>query len=101
MCLRSLLLLSTLALAQVQMQESHTKESLRGVSVVNAKIVWASGTHGTYLLTTDGGKTWTPHQVPGAGGLDFRGVRAFGAEAFLLAAGPGDKSRIYHTLDFG
>ena len=90
-----------LAHAQWQVQESHTKESLRGVSVVDANVIWASGTHGTYLITTDGGKTWTPHQVPRAEDLDFRGVKAFGAEAFLLAAGPGDKSRLYHTYDFG
>jgi photosystem II stability/assembly factor-like uncharacterized protein len=94
-------LLSLNALAQWQVQESHTKESLRGVSAVNENVVWASGTHGTYLLTIDGGKTWAAHQVAGAEELDFRGVKAFGAEAFLLAAGPGDKSRIYHTTDFG
>jgi photosystem II stability/assembly factor-like uncharacterized protein len=89
------------ASAQWQIQESHTKESLRGISVVDENDVWASGTHGTYLLTTDGGKTWTAHQVSGAEDLDFRGVKAFGTEAFMLAAGPGDKSRIYHTTDFG
>jgi photosystem II stability/assembly factor-like uncharacterized protein len=86
------------ALAQWQMQESHTKESLRGIGVVDENDVWASGTHGTYLLTTDGGKTWTAHQVSGAADLDFRGVKAFGTEAFLLAAGPGDKSRVYHKV---
>lgn len=89
------------ALGQWQVQESHTKESLRGVSAVNGNVVWASGTHGTYLLTTDGGKTWAAHQVAGAEELDFRGLKAFGAEAFLLAAGPGNKSRIYHTADSG
>ena len=94
-------LLTASAYAQLEIQESHTKESLRGVSAVDENVVWASGTHGIYLLTTDGGKTWTPHQVSGAEDLDFRGVKAFGAEAFLLAAGPGDKSRIYHTADFG
>ena len=83
------------------MQDSHTQESLRSVSVVTDKVVWASGTHGTYVITLDGGKTWTPHQVPGAEELDFRGVKAFGAEVFLLAADPGDKSRIYHTSDSG
>lgn len=89
------------ALAQWQMQDSHTQESLRGVSVVSDQIVWASGTHGTFALTSDGGKTWMPHQVAGAEALDFRGVKAFGAAAFLLAAGPGDQSRIYHTSDSG
>jgi photosystem II stability/assembly factor-like uncharacterized protein len=40
--------------------------------------------------------------VPDAGGLDFRGVVAFSAEeAFLMSAGPGDQSRIYHTTDGG
>ena len=87
--------------AQWQLQDNHTKESLRGVSVVDTNVIWASGTHGTYIITTDGGKTWTPHQVPGADDLDFRAVKAFGADAFLLAAGPGDKSRIFHTSDFG
>ena len=94
-------LLTAGAYAQLEIQESHTKESLRGVSAVDKSVVWASGTRGTYLLTTDGGKTWTAHQVPGTEKLDFRGVKAFGAEAFLLAAGPGDASRIYHTSDFG
>ncbi len=96
-----IILSAATALAQWQTQESHTKESLRGVSAVDENVVWASGTHGTYLLTTDGGKNWAAHRVSGAEDLDFRGVKAFGAEAFLLASGPGDKSRIYHTADFG
>jgi photosystem II stability/assembly factor-like uncharacterized protein len=83
-------------------QESHTKESLRGLSVVSKRVVWASGTHGTYLRTTDSGKTWVPAQVPGAESLDFRDVEAFSADlAYLLAAGPGEQSRIYKTSDGG
>jgi len=83
-------------------QTSHTTESLRGVSVVSREIAWASGTHGTYLRTTDGGHVWTPAQVPGAEALDFRAVVAFSAEeAFLMSAGPGEQSRIYHTTDIG
>ena len=101
MRLAIIFLLSLNALAQWQTQDSHTRESLRGLSVVDEKVVWASGTHGTYLITTDGGKNWTTHQVPGAESLDFRGVRAFGVEAFLLAAGPGSQSRVYHTANFG
>ncbi len=81
---------------------SHTQESLRGVSVVSRKIAWASGTHGKFLRTVDGGATWTPAQVPDVTGLDFRAVAAFSAdEAFLMSAGPGDQSRIYHTSDGG
>src|SRR5215469_1161815 len=91
-----LLLLTASALAQVEVLDSGTKESLRGVSIFDQKTIWASGTHGTYLITTDGGKTWNLGKVPGAGDLDFRGVKTFRSEAFLLASGAGDKSRIYH-----
>src|SRR6202166_3296182 len=84
-----------------RVQFSHTTESLRGVSAVSRQIAWASGTHGTYLRTTDG-RLWIPAQVPGAESLDFRAVVAFSAdEAFLMSAGPGDQSRIYHTTDAG
>ena len=97
-----LILLLTAAATAQQTQTSHTTESLRGVSAVSRDVAWASGTHGTYLRTTDAGRTWQPAQVPGAITLDFRAVVAFSAnEAFLMSAGPGDQSRIYHTADAG
>jgi|SRR5690348_4065589 len=89
-------LLAIPAFAQWQPQQSHSTDSLRGVSIVDHNEIWASGTHGTYLVTQDGGKTWTVNHVPRGEDLDFRGVKAFPDEVFLLAAGPGDKSRIYH-----
>jgi photosystem II stability/assembly factor-like uncharacterized protein len=104
--LRSLpiLFISITALAQPgpRVQLSHSTESLRGVSAVSREVAWASGTHGTYLRTTDSGRTWTPAQIPDAATLDFRAVVAFSAdEAFLMSAGPGEQSRIYHTADAG
>src|ERR1022692_1454233 len=85
-----------------RIQFSHTPESLRGVSVVSRQVAWASGTHGTYVRTIDSGQTWTPAQVPDAATLDFRAVVAFSAdEAFLMSAGPGNQSRMYHTSDAG
>lgn len=108
--LSRLFIISALALSceatavtqSVVLQNSHTTESLRGVSAVSREVAWASGTHGTYLRTIDGGTTWTPSQVSGAATLDFRAVVAFSAgEAFLMSAGPGDQSRIYHTSDAG
>jgi len=96
------ILVTPLVAQEPRVQISHTTESLRGVSAVLRKIAWASGTHGTYLRTLDGGITWTPAQVPGAESLDFRGVVAFSAaQAFLMSAGPGEQSRIYHTSDGG
>ena len=83
-------------------QRSGTTESLRGVSAVSNQIIWASGTHGTYLTTRNGGRTWRTAQVPGAESLDFRDVQAFSSEiAYLMSAGLGDQSRIYKTEDGG
>ena len=92
----------SVANAQWQKQTVDSKASLRGLSVVNEKIVWASGTGGTFLRTTDGGKTWKVGKVPDAGKLDFRDVEAFDANtAYLLSIGEGENSRIYKTTDGG
>ena len=83
-------------------QVSNTSASLRGVSAVDARTVWASGSGGTWLVTTDGGATWRAAKVPGAEALDFRGIQAIDAHTvYLMSAGPGDKSRIYKTSDAG
>ena len=84
------------------MQTSNTNARLRGVSAVNARVAWASGSNGTYLKTNDGGTTWQAATVPGAESLDFRDVEAFDANtAYLLSIGEGEKSRIYKTTDGG
>src|SRR5271166_2582412 len=100
--MRRLIILFLAAISTAQsiprLQLSNTIESLRGVSVVSREVAWASGTHGTYLRTTDAGRTWSAGQVPEAAALDFRGVVGFSAdEAFLMSSGPGGQSRIYHT----
>ncbi len=83
-------------------QKSGTAVSLRGVSAVNSKIVWASGSRGTWLRTADGGEHWQAGVVEGAVNLDFRGIRAFDANrAILMSSGTADASRIYRTIDGG
>jgi photosystem II stability/assembly factor-like uncharacterized protein len=83
-------------------ETSNTTVSLRGVSVVSAKVVWASGAKGTYLITTDGGENWKAATVTGAADLDFRAVHAFDDKtAILLSIGSGEKSRVYRTKDGG
>ena len=83
-------------------QASHTHASLRGVSAVDARTVFASGSGGTWLATTDGGIAWHASQVPGAETVYFRGIWASDARTiFLMSAGSGDKSRIYRTGDAG
>ncbi len=83
-------------------QQSGTTASLRGVSAVNGRVGWASGTHGTVLRTIDGGAHWIASAVLGADTLDFRDVESTdGRTAWLLASGPGEKSRVYRTVDAG
>ena len=83
-------------------QTSGTDASLRGISAVSETIAWASGSGGTYLRTLDGGATWQVEAIAGAEELDFRDVHAFDADtAYLLAAGPGAKSKIIKTSDGG
>lgn len=83
-------------------QESGTTELLIGLSPVSERVVWASGTGGTFVRTTDGGTTWKTGTVPGADSLQFRDVHAVSADtAYLLSIGPGAQSRIYKTTDGG
>ena len=96
------LMLSSFSSAQWVRQDVKTTASLRGLSVVNEKIVWASGTKGTVIRTTNGGATWNVFAVPGADKLDFRDIEAFDANtAYILSIGSGDSSRIYKTIDGG
>ena len=103
MKLAATLLFATAACAQTWVaQPSETSASLRGVSAVNDKVVWASGTGGVWLRTTDGGAAWSASKVPGAEELDFRDVHGVDEfTAYLLSSGAGDKSRIYKTEDGG
>jgi photosystem II stability/assembly factor-like uncharacterized protein len=100
--LLSLLSLSSVASAQWIKQSVNTTASFRGLSVVGEKVIWASGTGGTVIRTTDGGKTWKVMSVPGADKLDFRDIEAFDSNtAYALSIGNGESSRIYKTTDGG
>ena len=102
LCLCGVILLSITTQGQWTKQNVNTTASFRGLSVVNAKVVWASGTGGTVIKTTNGGKTWKVMTVPGAEKLDFRDIEAFDANtAYILSIGNGESSRIYKTTDGG
>ena len=63
-----------------------TKTSLRGLSVVDDKVVWASGSNGTVGRSLDGGQTWNWIIVKGFEKRDFRDIEAFdGASAIIMA----------------
>lgn len=76
---------------------------LRAISPVSREVVWASGSEGTVLRTTDGGRTWRNVAPPGTSSLQFRGLKAFDADnAVIMSVGaqPHD-FRIYRTSDGG
>lgn len=101
-CLYILLLPISLysQLPVLEQQNAPTTASLRGLSVLSEEVAWASGSSGTFLLTTDGGKSWQAGKIPGADTLDFRSVQAFSVlEALLMSAG--QPARIYKTTDGG
>ncbi len=95
--------LAPVAFAQTWvMQPAATDASLRGISVVTRDIAWASGSSGTVLRTTDGGRTWVRVEVPETGKLDFRGVQAYdGVHAALMASGEGAQSSVYRNQQDG
>ena len=98
----SLFVYASAASAHWIKQAVNTTASFRGLSVVNEKIIWASGTGGTVIRTIDGGKTWNVMTVPGAEKLDFRDIEVLDANtAYILSIGNGENSRIYKTTDGG
>jgi photosystem II stability/assembly factor-like uncharacterized protein len=69
---------------------------------VSRRVVWAAGSGGTVLRTTDAGRTWQQVGPPGTTGLEFRDIEAFdAAHAVALTIGPGDQSRTFVTDNGG
>ena len=69
-------------------QKSGTTQLLISVSPVDDRVVWAAGTGGTYVVTTDGGKHWKAAVVPGAEKLQFRDVQGVGDKVAYLMSVP-------------
>jgi photosystem II stability/assembly factor-like uncharacterized protein len=81
-----------------------TTERFRGLAPVSRDVAWVSGTNGTVLRTSDGGRTWrdvSPHGL-GTEMLQFRDIEAFDARhAVILSIGESEDSRILVTDDGG
>ena len=101
--MRTLALLVSIAIAPAWTEQtSGVTARLRGVSAVDVRVAWASGSGGTVVRTTNGGTTWQPVAVPDGAKLDFRDVDAMSENvAYVLSIGPGESSRIYKTRDGG
>jgi hypothetical protein len=70
----------------INILDSGRKTSLRGLSVVDNNIVWASGSNGTVARSTNGGKTFEWLTVQGYEQRDFRDIEAFDANTALIMA---------------
>jgi photosystem II stability/assembly factor-like uncharacterized protein len=77
-----------------------SKTSFRGLSVVDDKTIWVSGSRGTFARSLDGGKTFTYTQLKGYGKSDFRDIEAFDANNAVMMS-PGTPAYILTTNDGG
>jgi photosystem II stability/assembly factor-like uncharacterized protein len=84
----------------IRLLQSGRDVSLRGLSVVNDQIIWASGTKGTLVRSTDGGASWQWFEVGGLGERDLRDLEAFDRDRVVVIA-VGSPALILRTEDGG
>ncbi|MEO6488318.1 MAG: oxidoreductase [Ferruginibacter sp.] len=68
----------------VKILSGGTKTSIRGMSVVNDKTVWVSGSGGMVGLSLDSGNTWKWTTVKGFEKKEFRDIEAFDAKTAVI-----------------
>jgi photosystem II stability/assembly factor-like uncharacterized protein len=85
---------------QLNTVNSGVTASLRGLSAISDMVVWASGSSGIVIRTTDGGKTFQKIPVPGTEQLDFRDIEGFDENTAYIV-NVGSPARIYGTIDGG
>ncbi|MEY2901681.1 MAG: hypothetical protein RLY89_787 [Bacteroidota bacterium] len=101
-CLLAFVLTSN-AIAQtatVQILQSGTRKSFRGLSVVNDQVLWVSGSAGTVGRSTDGGVHVDWITVPGFEKKDFRDIAAFDDQTAIIM-GIAEPAVIVKTTDAG
>lgn len=97
-----LLALAVPAGAQWTPRASGTTAEFRGLFAASPTVVWASGTRGRVVRSTDGGRTWALDSIAGADSLDLRAIVARNAtHAWAASAGPAEQGQanIFRTQD--
>lgn len=79
---------------------SGQKTSLRGLSVVNDRVIWVSGSNGMVGKSVDSGHTWKWITVKGFEKTDFRDIEAFD-ETSAVIMGVAEPAYILRTADAG
>jgi len=77
-----------------------TKTSLRGLSPVSDRVIWASGSSGYVGLSVDGGRNWNWKQVKGYEKTEFRDIEAFDDKTAVIM-GITEPAVILRTTDAG
>ena len=85
---------------QLALLSSNKTFSLRGLSVVSDQIIWASGSGGTFGLSTDSGNTWNWQSIKNYEKTDFRDIQAFSAQEAVIM-GVTEPAVILRTTDGG
>lgn len=103
--LSSFLLINVNTNAATTLIEKHaasdTAPRLQSIAISPNNTIWASGTKGHVVMSTDNGKSWQTKKVPNSETLQFRDIWANDTTVFLLAAGEGEQSRLYRSDNNG
>ena len=94
------IIISAVKAQTVEVLTSGTKTSIRGLSVVNDRVIWVSGSNGTVGRSLDSGKTFTWITVQGFEKTDFRDIEAFD-ETVAVIMGISEPAHILRTGDGG
>lgn len=84
----------------IKVLTSATKTSIRGLSVVNERVIWVSGSSGTVGRSLDSGITWKWFAIKGFEKADFRDIEAFDATTAVIMA-VAEPAYILKTIDGG
>jgi phosphohistidine swiveling domain-containing protein len=84
----------------IKLLAENKNTSLRGLSAVNERIIWVSGSNGTVGKSVDSGHTWHWMTVNGFEKTDFRDIEAFD-ETSAVIMGIGEPAYILRTADGG
>jgi photosystem II stability/assembly factor-like uncharacterized protein len=96
----NLVLFAQSPLPRLDTLTSGKKTSIRGMSVVNDKVVWVSGSNGTVGKSVNGGKDWKWYQVTKFETADFRDIEAFDATTAIVMV-IGEPAYLLRTTDGG
>lgn len=86
--------------SNIKILQSGNKVSIRGLSIVNNKIIWVSGNNGMVARSINGGKKFEWIKVAGYEKRDFRDIEAFDKNTAVIM-GVDAPAIILKTIDGG